>query len=218
MNLIEESYSKLQFEKKDEFSLSIEYNNRFKGYNANIKRHNRNIDVFLSKKWKSVDKEIQIGIIQHLLLKLFKKKQETENTKLYNIFLKKVHIAIPKNKIDSSLKEIFDEVNEKYFLGSVDCPNMVWGKETRSRLGSYDFNTDTITISKNLKNTPKEYTEYVMYHEMLHKKLKFENKKGRNNHHTKEFREMEKKFENYSELEKSLPSLVKKKKSLFWFF
>ena len=113
MNIIKESYIRIYPDKEVFFSFFIEYNNRFKGYNANIKKQGKNITVSLSKNCEEIDKEIQIGIIQHLLIKLFKDKKETTNSKLYETFLKKIHIAIPKNRIDSILKKIFDEINKE---------------------------------------------------------------------------------------------------------
>ena len=49
-----------------------------------------------------------------------------------------------------------------------------------------------------------------MYHEMLHKKFKFQNKNGRNLHHSSEFKKMEAKFENRDIIEKEIPKLARR--------
>jgi len=51
-----------------------------------------------------------------------------------------------------------------------------------------------------------------MYHEMLHKKLKFNNKDNRSYHHTREFKEKEKEFNNYKEMDKKIKMLIRKSK------
>ena len=59
----------------DDYILKIKYTDRFKPYNANVK-YTQNSFVFnLSKKWKRVSREIQIGLLQELLLKIFKTKK-----------------------------------------------------------------------------------------------------------------------------------------------
>ena len=126
----------------------------------------------MSKKWKTISKEIQIGLIQSLSLKIFKEKKKTTNIELYNIFMKKIHIAAPKIKFDPTLEKSFHKVNEKYFYGLIEKPNLVWGDFSLRKLGSYEYGSDTITISKVLQNQGF-LIDYIMYHELLHKKHKF---------------------------------------------
>ena len=63
-----------------------------------------------------------------------------------------------------------------------------------------------------------------MYHELLHKKYKFENKKGKNYFHHSKFKKAEKEFENSEVIENKLKYIgrrnVRKKKVNFlskWF-
>ena len=127
---------------------------------------------------------------------------------LYTIFIKKIHLGIKKTDIDPFLEKSFNRVNEKYFYGLIDKTNLVWANST-TKLGSYEYGNDTITISKLLKND-QELLDYVMYHEMLHKKHKFYTKNNRSFHHTKEFRKKEKEFHNSHILEKRINSLKRK--------
>jgi len=54
--------------------------------------------------------------------------------------------------------------------------------------------------------------DYVMYHEMLHKKIKFDHTKNSKRYHTTEFRNMEKKFSNSEKCEKELSIIASKRK------
>lgn len=219
MKLLEQAFTELFPEKNlSDYELKLKYHNKFKPYNANVKYFGKKIQFNLSKKWKTVSKEIQIGLIQELLLKIFKEKKKTTNIDLYNIFMRNIHIAIPKTKTHPLLEESFNRVNEKYFFGLIEKPNLVWGNISLRKLGSYEYGSDTITISKIFQNN-KELLDYIMYHEVLHKKHKFEDKNGRNYHHTKKFRKDEKEFENSKEMEKEISKLVNKKriKSIFQF-
>jgi len=151
---INELYDKFPYE------IKLKYSAKFKPYNANIKMHYDKIQLNLSKSWKTVSKEIQIGFIQELLLKILKNKlkplkTKTDNTELYNIFIKKLHLGAPKTKIDPILEESFDTVNEKYFYNLIEKTNLVWGSPSTSKLGSYEYATDTITISSIFKTTDK---------------------------------------------------------------
>jgi len=114
---------------------------------------------------------------------------------LYNSFVRNLHLAIPKTKIDSALKESFDRMNQTYFDNSVEIANLVYAGTSDRKLGSYNYKTDTIKISKVFKDLPQRYLDYVMYHEMLHKKHKFKDKNGRSFYHTGQFKKDEKKYE-----------------------
>ncbi len=209
MNLAEKAFTELFPEKNiSDYEFKIKYNDKFKPFNANA-RYSRNSYQFnLSKKWRKVSKEIQIGLIQDLMLKIFKAKKKTINVDLYNSFMKNIHISVPKIKTDDILEDSFNRVNEKYFYGLIEMTNLVWHNSVR-RLGSYEYGTDTISISRIL-DPDISLLDYVMYHEMLHKKHKFHSKNGRNSHHTKEFRQMEKKFPNSEEMEDKIKNLVRR--------
>lgn len=211
MNLAEEAFGKLYPEKSNAYNFSVKYNSKFKPYNANIKKSYIGIAVNLSKSWKHISKEIQIGLIQELLVKLFKEPKHTTEMELYNAFIKNVHLAIPKNNIEPILNESFTRLNERFFSGMIEQPNLAWGNTTFRKLGCYEYGTDTITISSIFKNENTELLDYVMYHEMLHKKLKFSSKNGRSRHHTGHFREMEKAFPNSKNLEMGIKRLVRKR-------
>lgn len=210
--LIKEAFRQLYPKKEPKYNFSLKYSRRFNSYNANVKLYGNNLIFSLSRYWKKISKEIQIGLIQELMMKILKEKnnKKTMNMELYNLFLKNVHIAIPKTKTDEILDESFNRVNDAYFNGMLDKPNMEWGNEATSKLGSYEYGNDTITISSIFKNENPEFLDYVMYHEMLHKKFKFQNRNGRNLHHSPEFKRMEAKFKDRDLIEREIPKLARK--------
>src|SRR3989338_6009046 len=211
MNIAEKAVLEIFPEKNiEDYDFEIKYNNKFNDYNANVKYFRNNFQFNLSKKWKNVSEEIQSGLIQELLLKIFRLKKKTTNIDLYNLFMKNVHISVPKTKTDAILEESFNKVNEKYFFGLLERPNLVWGNFSLRKLGHYEYGSDTISISRVFRNSDMDILDYVMYHEMLHKKHKFNSKGMRNFHHTKEFKSSEKKFENSSLMEEKISRLVRK--------
>lgn len=221
MNIVEEAYKNLFPEDDFSYKGKIKYSGKFSDYNANVKKRGDELEFCLSKTWKGVDRLIVIGLIQSLMIKLFKKGQETISTDLYNSFVKNLHLGINKDNVDPILKQSFERINHFHFDNTVELCNLIWGQNSRRKLGSYDFQKDTIMISKIFLDSDKELLDYVMYHEMLHKKLKFETKSGRNIFHSREFREAEKAYPNSEEIENKIKYLgrpIRMKKTLFnWF-
>ena len=219
MDIIQEAFSKLYPEKEFGYNYKIKYSWKFKDFNANVKKYYDNLEFSLSRKWKSIDKDIKLGLIQDLMNKILKTKVKTQNIELYNIFIKKLHLTIPKTKTDPVLEDSFNRINEKYFYGIIEKPNLVWGNKSVNQLGTYDYHTDTIKISLIFKEHI-ELLDYIMYHEMLHKKYKFTNKNNRTYHHTKEFKKKEREFDNAKEMERLIRVVTTRKriKRFFWPF
>jgi hypothetical protein len=212
MGLIHDAYENLYPGTEFPYEAKLVYSRKFKGYNANIRLRGRLLSINLSAQWKVVTPEIQIGLIQSLLVKLKKDKKKTSNMDLYHMFLRHVHVSVPKTRTNEILEMSFDRVNEKYFSGLIDKPNLVEGKDSFYRLGTYEYGTDTITISKIVMSSSPEILDYIMYHEMLHKKLKFHDKNGKTFHHTSEFRKKENEFENSKRIEEEIKKLGRKAK------
>ena len=218
MKLVEQAFNDLFPNKNfEDYDLKIKYTDRFKPYNANVRYTRNSLQFNLSKRWRKVSKEIQIGLIQGLMLRIFKEKKSTTNIDLYNSFMRNLHVSIPKTSTDPVLEQSFNKINDKYFFGLVEKPNLTWHDSIR-RLGSYEYGSDTISMSRVLEND-ENLLDYVMYHEILHKKHKFHSKNGRTHHHTREFKEMERKFENNEEMEERIKKLVRQRsrKRVVWF-
>jgi len=185
------------------YETRVKYTARFKSFNSNIRLCGNKMEVRLSKDFKKVSKEIIIGMIQELLIKILRiRKKGTLYIDLYNNFVKSLHLSANISHQEPTLVDSFNRVNEKYFQGQIEMPNLVFCDGFRE-LGAYEYKTDTIRISRILlKRT--DLMDYVMYHEMLHKKHKFYVKNGRTFHHTRKFKEDEKKYPNQEQMEKEL--------------
>jgi len=210
MELIQKSFKELFPEKTLDYNTKLIYSGRFKPYNANASKSATTLTIKLSKKWKKISEDIQIGLIQSMLVKFFKTKKRTMNMDLYTNFIKNIHIATPKTKTDLILEASFNRVNKKYFSNQIEKPNLRWGTASVRKLGSYDYQSDEISISTIFKDYPK-ILDYIMYHEMLHKKHKFyHTKTGRSYHHTAKFKRDEKAFENIKEIDKKIKKICRK--------
>jgi len=212
MDLIQESFQRLYPDKSLNYKTSVKYSGKFKPYNANVQYNKiiKHLNFKLSKSWKETNKEILIGLIQSLLVKVFKDKRKTINIDLYNNFIKNLHISVPKKETDPLLLESFNRVNHSYFFDLIEQPNLVWGKNSVAKLGSYEYQTDKITISSLFKKVPIEILDYIMYHELLHKKHKFQARGTRYYHHTKTFKKEEKAYKNAAQIEKELKKFCKR--------
>ncbi len=226
--LVEQAFKLLYPQHADRFrdyDITVRYSGRFADYNANAGYRSflgkKAIAFRLSRDWKEVSGELKMGLFQELLLKLGKKiglpKQERKEINtlyidLYNNFIRNLHLAAPKTESDPLLASSFQRVNEHYFLGGVETPNLVWGEFTKRKLGSYDFRNDTITMSGVLKSfaeTNPEFVDVVMYHEMLHKQNKFRSCNGRTLYHDKRFKQAEQMFEQFEEVQRCMNQAVR---------
>ncbi|MBN2367573.1 M48 family metallopeptidase [Candidatus Woesearchaeota archaeon] len=214
--LIKKSYTEL-FNEEPDFDAKLMYSKAFKGYNAKVVYSRDYKEFRLSHSWKEVSDEIKIGLLQSLMNKIQSTDISTVNIDLYNIFLKKIPALTPKTKTDNILEDSFERINSQYFNGLLLKPNLEWGGKNFRTLGTYDYNTDTIRISRILKKD-QMLMDYVMYHEMLHKKFRYKNTGKRTIHHSREFREQEKKFLE-PDMEKKLTNFLRKEKirESFWF-
>ncbi len=211
MSLATDAFLGLYPDREPAHDFKIKYSSKFNLYNANVHYSSTMMEFRLSRSWKEVGRDIRIGLLQTLMLKAFGDRKRTMEIDLYNIFLKKVHMAVPKDRVDPALEESFLRVNERYFGGLMEMPNLVFGRDSARKLGSYEYGSDTITISMILRDE-QELLDYVMYHELLHKKFKFDVKNSRSMHHTKEFRRAERMFENQEEIEARLSRLSARKR------
>src|SRR3989344_7160447 len=183
MNIIEESFRRLFQEKEFPYQSEMEYNRRLSNFNANIYYTKSKIKINLNLQWKDIDDEIKIGLIQHLLLKLLKKKGSTQNIHLYHHFTKNILTLTPKNESDPILAAAFGRMNQQFFSVAMEQPNLRWGSASRHRLAYYNLHDDSITVSTVFTDAPQHVLDYLLYHEMLHKHFQFEHKNGRSHAH-----------------------------------
>lgn len=100
------------------------------------------------------------------------------------------------------LEASFLRVNRRYFQGKMVRPALQWNRLlTVAVMGYYQAFRDTVMISLSLDHSdvPEYVLDYVMYHELLHKKHGETRENGRRFVHTPEFRREERQFEKYPE-------------------
>lgn len=194
--------------------ITLNYSGHFKGYNAHVRYSAQKIAFTASRQWEEVDPDIQIGLLQNLIVKMLKLKiKKTAQMELYESFMKNLSRYAKKHTYDPQLEEAFDRINAQFFEGGMQKPNLVFANESFHKLGSYEYGTDTVymsTIFKDLSPQDQMYLEYVLYHELLHKKHSFSVKNGRHSAHTRAFRIDEAKFG--SGMEAKLSGFLRRKK------
>ncbi|MGH9481644.1 MAG: M48 family peptidase, partial [Terriglobales bacterium] len=102
------------------------------------------------------------------------------------------------------LDPIFDELNQRFFLGWLGKPNLSWtAAAARRNLGHFDPAHNAILISRVFDSTrvPRMALEYVLYHEMLHLRYPVRMRGSRRCVHSAEFRREEKRFPQWAEAE-----------------
>jgi hypothetical protein len=105
------------------------------------------------------------------------------------------------------LGPIYDELNGKYFGGSLAAPKLGWSaKPWTGQLGTFDPGLGQIAINCALDRAevPRYVVDYVLYHEMLHQKHPMKFARCQLESHSREFRLEEKKFEEYAHAMKFL--------------
>ena len=90
--LVERAFRELFPAREIKMPLHLRYSGHFRGYNAHVEKDWTAMTFSLSREWEGVSDEIQIGLIQHLLSKLYKVKRKTHEMAMYDTFLKEMTI------------------------------------------------------------------------------------------------------------------------------
>jgi len=110
---------------------------------------------------------------------------------------------------------VFKRVNREYFDEILEKPLLTWSqKKSHRRLGTYVAQTDTVTISRTFDNAgyPDYAIDFIMYHELLHKKMGVKRAKSGKHNHTKVFKDLEKQFKFYTQANEFIHQLATTKR------
>ena len=110
-----------------------------------------------------------------------------------------------------NLAQSFDRVNCTYFNGNMSRPSLAWGNTfTYRKFGHYDQIHDKVVVSMSMdrKDVPEYAIDFIVYHELLHKKLGDRWGNVRRLSHSSEFYRLEKLFKKYSESKAILSKLA----------
>lgn len=114
-----------------------------------------------------------------------------------------------------NLNIVFERVNREYFYGKLEKPHLTWSqKKSYRRLGTYAAQTDTVTISRTFDNGnyPDYAVDFIMYHELLHKKMGVKRANSGKHNHTKAFKEIENNFRLYAQANEFINQLANAKR------
>jgi hypothetical protein len=123
--------------------------------------------------------------------------------------------ALPAKGRAHDLDESFERVNKKYFDSRLSKPNIVWNRTlTMRKFGHYQPARDTLMLSISLDDArvPSFVIDFVMYHELLHKKHGASSVNGRRQAHNSTFRAEERLFSHFSEATRHLHRLALKQR------
>ncbi|HZV59082.1 MAG TPA: YgjP-like metallopeptidase domain-containing protein, partial [Candidatus Eremiobacteraceae bacterium] len=109
------------------------------------------------------------------------------------------------------LVKLFEQLNAKYFAGTLRQPNIGWSARSWKRqFGCYDPGPNQILLNRRMdrEGVPPVVVEYVLYHEMLHVKHPTRRSGCSLISHSREFREEEKRFAEFERARKMLDQLA----------
>lgn len=208
-------WNKMIFEKEsDAIEIKVEYYS-YTSLKNTIRKRGSIIFIRISDMLSKAPKEVvgALGII--LFSKLERRKPPKKEERIYKDYvnskemqklLQKLRKKRGKKQIVGfrgdfyDLKESYDRVNDIYFNGKLERPNLTWSRRrTKVRFGHHDRTFNTIVISCTLDDgrLPRYLLDYVMYHEMLHMKHGLNYRNGRRIAHSRAFKDDEKRFEKH---------------------
>lgn len=191
-----------------------------------VRRRNGRIYVRISDVFADAPREVLLSVGRILLAKLNKKQVDQKDRTIYNVYISSRRLQEKASRIVSNrkkkvrirkgyyrdLNKSFGRVNREYFKSTLGKPKLTWSlRRARRTLGRYDPEGDVVFISRILDSPeiPEELLDFIMYHELLHKKHGIKKKGGRARVHTPQFRKDERKFRNYQKMKALMEKLAK---------
>ncbi|MBD2199894.1 M48 family peptidase [Calothrix anomala FACHB-343] len=110
-----------------------------------------------------------------------------------------------------NLDNLFHKINQEYFAANLIKPRLAWSQiNTYRKFGHYEPARDRVVMSLTLDNSniPEFVTEFVLFHELLHKYHGTKWVNGKRMVHTPEFRADESRFKLYAEAQTWLQKLA----------
>jgi predicted metal-dependent hydrolase len=188
---------------------------RYANANSRIRLNEAGITVDISDLLEDAPAPVQEALAFILLGKLYRKPLESEVLIRYKRYLNRPdmrsHLHTVKRERGRknylkpegrcfNLNSLFDELNDKYFSGSMERPQLGWSiRPSRTTLGHYDPCHHVIVLSSVLDDcrAPGLIVRFVVFHEMLHLKYPTQHRGARRCVHTRQFKAAEREFEDY---------------------
>ena len=184
----------------------------FATINNTIRLRDGKLLVRLSDLLEGAPEAVLRAIAHILLAKMYRKPIEREYSTRYRHYVAshdirtKAHLVRQmrgRKRIESArgnaydLKEIFEDLNKRFFYGLLARPQMTWSRDhARNSLGHYDPAHNAIVVSRVFDHprVPRYAVEYIVYHEMLHLKHPVKLRGSRRCVHSAEFQAEERLF------------------------
>ena len=177
-----------------------------------IRRRENLLHARISDQLETAPEDVLHALAHQLLAKVYRKQPDSTEVLRYRQYVGshdmnararamrqvrgRKRITSPKGDI-YHLEEIFDDLNWRFFQGSLHRPRITWSAiRSRRRLGHYDSAHHVIVVSRIFDHhtVPRYAVEYILYHEMLHLKHPVKLSGSRRCVHGKEFQADEKRF------------------------
>ncbi len=204
---------------------------KYANANSRIRLQNGELTVRVSDLLQNAPAPVQEALASILICKLFRKSPEPGILARYRRYLNRADLRHSLQRARQErgrkmilnpqgsfydLREIFEELNLKYFYGLLARPSLGWStREARTTLGHYDPSHHTIVLTRlfDSPEAPELAVKYVMFHEMLHLKFPTQHRGARRCVHTPEFKQAEKEFENFKGAKQAVKRFLERKTS-----
>ncbi|MDH5561601.1 MAG: hypothetical protein OEY59_12190 [Deltaproteobacteria bacterium] len=169
---------------------------------------------YMSSKRLNYSDRFSLGFVRDVLL-ICSPAEETFSLGSRNQEFENSHFELLKLRVGKSaaqgvfqnLDEIIRKVQAIWFPEMIDPPRVRWLKRFSTRkLAHFSPDKDEIAFSLifDMLETPVEILYYLAYHELLHREIGVEKIQGRRRAHTPRFKEMEKRFPDFQEMENKI--------------
>ena len=184
----------------------------FANVNSTIRLREGKLLVRISDLLEGAPEPVLRAIAHILLAKMYRKPIAREHSRRYRRYVsgreirRQAHVVRQmrgRKRIESArgnaydLKEIFEDLNKRFFYGLLARPQMTWSRDhARNSLGHYDPAHNAIVVSRVFDHprVPRYAVEYIVYHEMLHLKHPVKLRGSRRCVHSAEFQAEERLF------------------------
>jgi predicted metal-dependent hydrolase len=195
---------------------------KYANANSRITLYAGRLRIDISDLLESAPAPIQEALAVILISKLYRRSPENGVVARYRRYLNRADIRRtmhlvkqqrgrklyrePKGRV-YDLCEVFEQLNLQYFGGLMARPELGWSlRSSRTTLGHYDPAHHIIVLTSLLdsEEAPELAVKFVMFHEMLHLRFPTQHRGSRRCVHTREFKQAEKKFEDYEQAKRQL--------------
>ncbi len=187
----------------------------FVGINHTIRFKGNKLCVRLSDLFEAAPPEIIKALSIILLSKLFRRRIPAGIHSVYRSYVNSMEmkerslhtrgqrgrklLSAPQGR-QFDLAVLFDRLNSEYFDGGIRGVSLGWSlRKSRRILGHFDPSHNSITVSRifDEPGVPEMVVRYILFHEMLHAKFATSSNFDLKNRHSRQFKEEEKKFNDY---------------------